>query len=43
MEAPWHSNSNTNEGFPSFPGAPIKRTPIKGKILKIKVIFSCFK
>ncbi|KAJ8724749.1 hypothetical protein PYW07_015707 [Mythimna separata] len=30
MEAPWHSVSGVNEGFPSFPAAPTKRTPIKG-------------
>ncbi|XP_050561523.1 zinc finger matrin-type protein CG9776 [Spodoptera frugiperda] len=30
MEAPWHTVSGVNEGFPSFPAAPTKRTPIKG-------------
>ncbi|XP_049865180.1 zinc finger matrin-type protein CG9776-like isoform X2 [Pectinophora gossypiella] len=30
MEAPWHSVNGINEGFPSFPSAPTKRTPIKG-------------
>ncbi|XP_021187464.3 zinc finger matrin-type protein CG9776 [Helicoverpa armigera] len=30
MEAPWHTVAGVNEGFPSFPAAPTKRTPIKG-------------
>ncbi|XP_028165112.1 zinc finger matrin-type protein CG9776-like isoform X2 [Ostrinia furnacalis] len=30
MEAPWHSVSGVNEGFPSIPSAPTKRTPIRG-------------
>ncbi|KAL4720624.1 hypothetical protein ACJJTC_018026 [Scirpophaga incertulas] len=30
MEAPWHSVTGVNEGFPSYPSAPTKRTPIKG-------------
>ncbi|RVE41736.1 hypothetical protein evm_013613 [Chilo suppressalis] len=30
MEAPWHSITGINEGFPSYPSAPTKRTPIKG-------------
>ncbi|KAM3958227.1 LOW QUALITY PROTEIN: uncharacterized protein ACR2FA_007782 [Aphomia sociella] len=30
MEAPWHSVTGVNEGFPSFPSAPTKRTPIRG-------------
>lgn len=29
-EAPWHSLPGLNEGFPSHPSAPNKRTPIKG-------------
>lgn len=31
VEAPWHSLPGMNEGFPSYPSAPTKRTPIKGK------------
>ncbi|CAH2063869.1 unnamed protein product, partial [Iphiclides podalirius] len=30
MEAPWHSMSGVNEGFPNYPSAPTKRTPIRG-------------
>ncbi|CAG5019100.1 unnamed protein product [Parnassius apollo] len=30
MEAPWHSVSGMNEGFPNYPSAPTKRTPIRG-------------
>ncbi|CAG9791722.1 unnamed protein product [Diatraea saccharalis] len=30
MEAPWHSVAGINEGFPNYPSAPTKRTPIKG-------------
>ncbi|VVC91131.1 unnamed protein product [Leptidea sinapis] len=30
MEAPWHSVTGANEGFPNYPSAPTKRTPIKG-------------
>ncbi|CAG9562888.1 unnamed protein product [Danaus chrysippus] len=30
MEAPWHSVTGANEGFPSYPSAPTKRTPIRG-------------
>ncbi|XP_053600100.1 zinc finger matrin-type protein CG9776 [Plodia interpunctella] len=30
MEAPWHSVTGVNEGFPSLPSAPTKRTPIRG-------------
>ncbi|XP_052738143.1 zinc finger matrin-type protein CG9776 isoform X2 [Bicyclus anynana] len=30
MEAPWHSMTGVNEGFPSYPSAPTKRTPIRG-------------
>ncbi|XP_026746957.1 zinc finger protein 318-like [Trichoplusia ni] len=30
LEAPWHTVSGVNEGFPSFSSAPTKRTPIKG-------------
>ncbi|KAG6447820.1 hypothetical protein O3G_MSEX005165 [Manduca sexta] len=30
MEAPWHSLSGMNEGFPNYPSAPTKRTPIRG-------------
>ncbi|CAK1551524.1 unnamed protein product [Leptosia nina] len=30
MEAPWHSVTGVNEGFPNYPSAPPKRTPIKG-------------
>lgn len=31
MEAPWHTVTGMNEGFASYPSAPTKRTPIKGK------------
>ncbi|XP_072942014.1 uncharacterized protein [Epargyreus clarus] len=30
MEAPWHTVTGVNEGFPSFQSAPTKRTPIRG-------------
>ncbi|XP_022117874.2 zinc finger matrin-type protein CG9776 isoform X1 [Pieris rapae] len=30
MEAPWHSLTGMHEGFPNYPSAPTKRTPIKG-------------
>ncbi|GBP03210.1 Zinc finger matrin-type protein CG9776 [Eumeta japonica] len=30
MEAPWHSISGLNEGFPNYPSATTKRTPIRG-------------
>ncbi|KAG7305214.1 hypothetical protein JYU34_009253 [Plutella xylostella] len=30
MEAPWHTVTGINEGFPSYPSAPTKRTPIRG-------------
>lgn len=30
MEAPWHSVTGVNEGFPNVPSAPTKRTPIRG-------------
>ncbi|XP_068627841.1 zinc finger matrin-type protein CG9776 isoform X2 [Battus philenor] len=30
MEAPWHSVPGMNEGFPNYPSAPNKRTPIRG-------------
>ncbi|XP_075972545.1 uncharacterized protein LOC142974243 isoform X2 [Anticarsia gemmatalis] len=30
LEAPWHTVSGMNEGYPSYPSAPTKRTPIKG-------------
>ncbi|KOB67327.1 Uncharacterized protein OBRU01_19198 [Operophtera brumata] len=30
MEAPWHTVTGMNEGYPSFPSAPAKRTPIRG-------------
>ncbi|XP_031763405.1 zinc finger matrin-type protein CG9776-like isoform X2 [Galleria mellonella] len=30
MEAPWHTVTGVNEGFPSYPAAPTKRTPIRG-------------
>ncbi|KAJ0179113.1 hypothetical protein K1T71_004825 [Dendrolimus kikuchii] len=30
MEAPWHSMTGVNEGFPSVPSAQTKRTPIRG-------------
>ncbi|XP_013161734.1 PREDICTED: zinc finger protein 318 isoform X1 [Papilio xuthus] len=30
MEAPWHSVAGMNEGFPNYPSAPTKRTPIRG-------------
>lgn len=33
MEAPWHTVSGMNEGFPSYPQAQTKRTPIKGTVI----------